>query len=142
MCKLAAGGFAYLDRDDTDQFRQFFPMTTKASGCLETALSNVKEGVKTLVADFMVNRTQIDTVAKGTPYLTCCELSKEDMPWEQPSRDSDDEDGADDEEDAPGSDDDASGEMHSAEEGSDDGYSPPFTGMATQVEDNGDDDVF
>lgn len=80
---LAAAGVDYLDRDDIDQFRSVFPMTDEGAACLDAALFNVKEGVKSMVAEFIEDRTLITPKRKQMPYLTCCEVTREDLPWKQ-----------------------------------------------------------
>ena len=80
---LATGGYAYLDRNTMIHFHQHFPMTQKGNACLENAMSNFKEEIKTLVEDLLVNNSQLDVEKHHTPYLTCCEVTKADYPWNQ-----------------------------------------------------------
>ena len=83
--QLDAAGYAYLDRRAQERYHQRFPMTPKGVQALATALSTIKEDVKVLVAEILINRALIDVQEKGTPYLTCCQVGKEDLPWEKPS---------------------------------------------------------
>ena len=83
--QLDAAGYAYLDRRAQQRYHERFPMTPKGIQALATALSTIKEDVKALVAEVLINRALIDVEEKGTPYLTCCTVAKEDFPWAKSS---------------------------------------------------------
>ncbi|KAI9788749.1 MAG: hypothetical protein M1816_006606 [Peltula sp. TS41687] len=81
--QIGAGGYSYLDRDTMERFHRHFPMTQRAIVRLEEVLSEVKQEIKAFVKDLLVNNTRLDIKKEDTPYLTCCEVKKEDLPWEE-----------------------------------------------------------
>lgn len=81
--QLGKGGYTYLDRNVMEEFHEHFPMTQKGKDRLENRLSEYKEAIKLLVRDLLVNNSELDVMKEKTAYLTCCEVTKADFPWEQ-----------------------------------------------------------
>ncbi|KAI9811970.1 MAG: hypothetical protein M1832_000634 [Thelocarpon impressellum] len=79
--QIATAGYAYLDRKALHGFHQYFPMTIKGAACLENNLSAYKEELKQFVSPLLLNRSQLQPEKEAVPYLTCCKVEREDIPW-------------------------------------------------------------
>ncbi|KAI9843285.1 MAG: hypothetical protein M1837_006500 [Sclerophora amabilis] len=79
--QIGAGSHAYLTRQDMNTFHQYFPMTSKGSTCLEGCLTSYKEDLKPFVAELLKHRSEVDVSGGPLDHLTCCEVSKADLPW-------------------------------------------------------------
>ncbi|RAK98879.1 uncharacterized protein BO80DRAFT_325753, partial [Aspergillus ibericus CBS 121593] len=79
---IGAGGGAYLEVIDQSSLVLLFPIDHYEVMIIEERLSTVKDRVKHLVAELLVNRSGYDPKAWGElPYLTCCKLYNQDFPW-------------------------------------------------------------
>ena len=83
--QIGTGGYTYLDRNMMEKFHRHFPMTPRGVLRLGDTLSDLKEQIKPFVKVLLVNNSQLDIAKEGTPYLTCCEVKKADLPWEGPT---------------------------------------------------------
>ncbi|KAK0105430.1 hypothetical protein ONS96_004817 [Cadophora gregata f. sp. sojae] len=80
---LGAGDATYLRADTLDKFHQSFDMSPKAKGLLIAALEQVKAEAKNIVAELLVDRSQLVRGPNDRPrgHLTCIEVLDEEMPW-------------------------------------------------------------
>ncbi|PYI01359.1 hypothetical protein BO78DRAFT_353870, partial [Aspergillus sclerotiicarbonarius CBS 121057] len=79
---IAAGGSAYLEVIDQSSLVLLYPMDRDEVKIIEERLTKVKDRVKHLVAELLVNRSGYDPKTWGElPYLTCCRVFNEDFPW-------------------------------------------------------------
>lgn len=80
---IEKAGSAYLDAQDYANFHNLFQMSTKGRTILYDKLRLLKFEVKKYVSSLLVNRSQLDIEAEGElQHLTCCEVTRADMPWE------------------------------------------------------------
>ncbi|GKZ22997.1 hypothetical protein AbraIFM66951_001227 [Aspergillus brasiliensis] len=79
---INTGGHAYLNVVDPDTQLVLLPIAQDEIETMEARLNLLKNAVKPLVADLLVNRSRFDPGAWGElPYLTCCEVTRHDIPW-------------------------------------------------------------
>ncbi|PVH73375.1 hypothetical protein DL98DRAFT_431385 [Cadophora sp. DSE1049] len=80
---LGAGDATYLRADTLDKFHQSFDMSPKAKGLLLAALEQIKAEAKNVVAELLVDRSQLVRGPNDRPseHLTCIEVLDEEMPW-------------------------------------------------------------
>lgn len=80
---LAKGGNAYLGPKLLGQFNETFSMSTKAKDRLVRALAYIKESMKPIVAELLVDESQINRGPDEPPprYLTCCKILDKELPW-------------------------------------------------------------
>lgn len=71
----------YLPRADLEIFCRRFPLSAKAVNLLDDQLKIIKQALVPYVADLVVNRSALDTKDYPIWYLTCCEVTREDIPW-------------------------------------------------------------
>ncbi|KAH7390298.1 hypothetical protein BKA64DRAFT_710856 [Cadophora sp. MPI-SDFR-AT-0126] len=83
---LGAGDATYLRADTLDKFHQSFDMSPKAKGLLLAALEQIKAEAKNVVAELLVDRSQLVRSPNDRPreHLTCTEVLDEEMPWVAP----------------------------------------------------------
>ncbi|KAF7587980.1 hypothetical protein BBP40_006456 [Aspergillus hancockii] len=75
------GGNAYLNTEEQINSNAF-PIGSKKSTTLDERLEFVKDGVSAFVADLLVNESHYDPEEMGElPYLTCCKVDYEELPW-------------------------------------------------------------
>jgi len=79
---IGAGGEVYLRTDTLVRFHETFGMSTKGKQCFQAAVEYIKEALRPIVADLLVDRTQTSKDGDARiPYLTCCEILDEELPW-------------------------------------------------------------
>ncbi|KIX98161.1 uncharacterized protein Z520_06241 [Fonsecaea multimorphosa CBS 102226] len=81
---LHAGGHAYLNHMDFQEFHKYFPMSIKACHVLEANMGLLKEDIKAFVEDIMKQHTHLKREQHEIHWLTCATIEKEDMPWHIP----------------------------------------------------------
>jgi hypothetical protein len=81
---LYDGGQEYLSHLDFAEFHKYFPMSIKACHVLEANMGVLKEDIKRFVEDLLKERTHLRRAHHDIYWLTCAEIVKEDMPWNQP----------------------------------------------------------
>lgn len=82
---IGAAGSAYMDIRSQASFHLYFPMSRKGMRIIQNHVNSLKHDIKDFVAELLVHNSQIE-VKEGEelPYLTCCVVKKEDMPWGVP----------------------------------------------------------
>lgn len=81
---IGEGSKAYLRKDTLDRFHQSFGMSTKGKQCLQVGVDFIKDQLRPIVEDLLVDRLQLTSTyeeAKEMPYLTCAEILDEELPW-------------------------------------------------------------
>ncbi|KAJ9198693.1 hypothetical protein DTO164E3_5164 [Paecilomyces variotii] len=82
---IGAAGRSYLTSQDQARFHLYFPMSSKAMSILQKNLDALKADVKPLVADLLIDNSQLDTTEYGQlPHLTCCDVKQSEMVWTMP----------------------------------------------------------
>ncbi|KAL1863543.1 hypothetical protein Plec18167_000637 [Paecilomyces lecythidis] len=82
---VGAGGRSYLTTQDQARFHLYFPMSSKAMSILEKNLDVLKADIRPLVADLLIDNSQLDTAEYGQlPHLTCCDVKPLEMTWSTP----------------------------------------------------------
>jgi hypothetical protein len=86
---IAAGGGAYLRPETLDSFYTCFAMSSKGKACLAIALEHIKNDMKPLVKDLLVDHSQGVRGKHDPPldHLTCTEIFEEEFPWYVPPTD-------------------------------------------------------
>ncbi|RDL41525.1 uncharacterized protein BP5553_01504 [Venustampulla echinocandica] len=77
---LYKGGNAYLDITNLPQFFEVFAMSSKGKRILGDAVLSVKHDLKPLLDDLMKDRRQ-NGHGEELGYLTCTEITDEELPW-------------------------------------------------------------
>lgn len=80
---IGAGDATYLRAETLDKFHQSFDMSPKAKGLLIAALEQIKAEAKNVVAELLVDRSQLVRGPNDRPreHLICTEVLDEEMPW-------------------------------------------------------------
>jgi hypothetical protein len=82
---IGTGKEAYLGDEALERFHETFPMTSKSKQQLQRAVEFIKDKIKSVVNDLLVDRTQTSSTAENCepriPYLTCSEILDADLPW-------------------------------------------------------------
>ncbi|KAF4636631.1 hypothetical protein G7Y89_g1455 [Cudoniella acicularis] len=83
---IGEGGEAYLERggEILEDFFKKFAMSGKGKVCLLDALFIIKDEMRVLVKDLLVDNTQAKSAGNDLPYLTCVEIKDEELPWMEP----------------------------------------------------------
>lgn len=84
---------SYLTARDQAYFNLTFPMSTKGRDVFEAKVRELKTEVRQFVVELLVNNSKYTFVE--LPYLTCCQVDEEDMPWDD-QEDDDGDDGSED----------------------------------------------
>jgi hypothetical protein len=80
---IAAAGGAYLRPETLESFYTCCPMSNKGKACFAVAIDSIKNDMKPLVKDLLIDRSQ-GVRAKHEPqldHLTCTEILDEEFPW-------------------------------------------------------------
>lgn len=77
---IGAGADSYLDAREQAFFNLAFPMSVKGRDAFEEKLREVKVDMQGFVEELLVNRSWYCFAA--VPYLTCCQVDREDLPWD------------------------------------------------------------
>jgi len=80
---IGAGGGAYLRADTLQTFHNLFAMTSKGKAAVAKTLEIIKDEMKPIVKDLLVNHSQYQR-ANDEPHmghLTCIEILDEELPW-------------------------------------------------------------
>ena len=76
----AADSDSYLDDRAQAYFNLAFPMSVKGRDVFGEKLRDVKVDMQGFVEELLVNRSRYCFAA--VPYLTCCQVDREDLPWD------------------------------------------------------------
>ena len=77
---IGAGADSYLDAREQAFFNLAFPMSVKGREVFEEKLREVKVDMQGFVEELLVNRSRY--CFAEVPYLTCCQVDREDLPWD------------------------------------------------------------
>ena len=77
---IGAGADSYLDVREQAFFNLAFPMSVKGRDVFEEKLREVKVDMQGFVEELLVNRSRY--CFAEVPYLTCCQVDREDLPWD------------------------------------------------------------
>ena len=77
---IGAGANSYLDVREQAFFNLAFPMSVKGRDAFEEKLREVKVDMQGFVEELLVNRSRY--CFAEVPYLTCCQVDREDLPWD------------------------------------------------------------
>lgn len=77
---IGAGADSYLDVREQAFFNLSFPMSVKGREVFEEKLREVKVDMQGFVEELLVNRSRY--CFAEVPYLTCCQVDREDLPWD------------------------------------------------------------
>ena len=80
---IGAADATSLRAETLDKFHQSFDMSPKAKGLLIAALEQIKAEAKNVVAELLVDRSQLVRGPNDRPreHLTCTEVLDDEMPW-------------------------------------------------------------
>lgn len=76
-----AGPETYLNARERGFFNMMFPMGAGGCDAFNAKMQELKQEVKFLVAPLLVNRCRY-VFARAPPYLTCSQIDREDLPWD------------------------------------------------------------
>lgn len=77
---IGAGADSYLDVREQAFFNLAFPMSVKGRDVFEEKLREIKVDMQGFVEELLVNRSRY--FFAEVPYLTCCQVDREDLPWD------------------------------------------------------------
>lgn len=80
----------YLNARERAFFNVVFPMSTRGCEMFNTKLQELKVDMKSFVAPLLVNRCRY-IFPQVPSYLTCCQIDKEDLPWDERTTEADDQ---------------------------------------------------
>jgi hypothetical protein len=80
---IGDGGDTYLRADTLARFHASFDMSAKGRRCLRDAVDKVKNEVRVIVAELLVDRSQAvrGPLDPRSDHLTCTEIRDEELPW-------------------------------------------------------------
>ncbi|BAE63648.1 unnamed protein product [Aspergillus oryzae RIB40] len=91
---IYTGGDAYLDTEEQANTNAFH-MSVYRAKMLDKALNILKSGMSKFVSVLLVNESHYDPDLMGElPYLTCCKVDDEELPWVTWPNDSDQDEDA------------------------------------------------
>ena len=73
---------SYLNARDQSFFNIVFPMSRRGCDMLNAKLHELKMEMQSFVVPLLINRCRY-VFAQDPPYLTCCQIDKEDLPWDE-----------------------------------------------------------
>jgi hypothetical protein len=76
---IGSGGQAYFKDQELENFHGGFNMSTRGRACLKEALEFIKDDMKIVVEELLVDN--LEGKHKLLPYLTCTEILEEEFPW-------------------------------------------------------------
>lgn len=78
---IAEAGEKYLNQGSREAFVRHFPLSAKARTQFDRAINDIKEEVKVYVTELVKKRCTLDVSRWPVTWLTCTEVSREDLPW-------------------------------------------------------------
>jgi hypothetical protein len=80
---IGDGGDTYLRPDTLARFHASFDMSAKGRRCLAVAVDKIKNEVKPIVAELLVDRSQAvrGPLDPRADHITCTEIMDEELPW-------------------------------------------------------------
>ncbi|KAE8454560.1 hypothetical protein EG329_000183 [Mollisiaceae sp. DMI_Dod_QoI] len=83
---IGAPDATYLRAATLERFHQSFDMSAKGKVCLAAALETIKQDMKPVVKDLLIDRSQATRGPDDPPFdhFTCTEVLDEELPWYEP----------------------------------------------------------